>query len=114
MAAYTTKGYHPHTALMLMPMQTHCILTRTGTRDYDRVDWCAVGAETDEYEHVQQGCWLRQAVSAAVGCAYYVCGRVCSGAGTCCEPSAAQAAAAIHVLRVRDYDDVHTRSHRKL
>ena len=89
------KEYHPHTALMLMPMQTHSMLTRTDSLDYDWRYCCAVGAETDEYEHVQQACWLRQAVSAAVGCAYYVCGRVCSGAGTCCKPSAAQAAAAI-------------------
>ena len=56
MAAYTMKGYRPHTALMLMPMQTHCMLTRTGSPDYDGVNCCAVGAETDEYEHVQQAC----------------------------------------------------------
>ena len=47
------KGYHPHTALMLMPMQTHCMLTHTGTRDYDCLDCCAVGAEMDYYEHAQ-------------------------------------------------------------
>ena len=51
------KGYRPHTALMLMPMQAHGILTRTGTRDYDCLYCCAVGAETDEYEHVQASSW---------------------------------------------------------
>ena len=51
------KGYHPHTALMPMPMQTHCILTCTSKHDYACLDCCAVGAETDEYEHVQASSW---------------------------------------------------------
>ena len=57
MAAYTTKGYHPHTALMLMPTQTRCMLTLPGSRDYDRVDCCAVEAEIDWYDHVQASSW---------------------------------------------------------
>ena len=42
---------------MLMIMQTYCMLTSTGTRDYSSLDCCAVGAEIDCYDDVQASLW---------------------------------------------------------
>ena len=57
MAAHTIKGYYPCTTLMLMIMQTYCMLTSTGIRDYSGLNCCAVGAEIDCYDHVQASLW---------------------------------------------------------
>ena len=88
MAARTIKGSDPCTTFMLMIMQTYCMLTSTGTRDYSSLNCCAVGAEIDWYEHVQASSWRRQAASSMAGDARDVCGRVCCDAGTNSEGSA--------------------------
>ena len=67
---------------MLTLMQTHCMLTRTGSRDYACLNCCAVVAEKDWYEHVHARSWAQQVASVMAGGAYDVRERQSGDAGT--------------------------------
>ena len=75
---------------MLTLMQTHCMLTRTGSRDHDSLDCCSVGAESDWYEHVHARSWAQQVASVMAGGAYDVQERLSGDAGTLVTRSASQ------------------------